>query len=89
MFSLKSAEGGRVANLEALPGVRHVGGGVHLAEYVGNYVTEVPETVEVYLGGVKAGTVEDVIVEDDAAFPVLMYSGRDAITQAVGGTQRT
>ena len=27
----------------------------NLAEYVGNYVTSVPETVEVYLGGVKVG----------------------------------
>jgi len=34
----------------------------------------------------KAGAVDDVVVEDDAAFDVLMYSGRDAVTQAVGVT---
>ena len=83
-FTLTSLGNGVGAGVLPLPGgARHVGRGVHLIEYVGNYVTVEDETVEVYLDGAKAGDVTNVQVEPEDGFKdALIFSGKDAETSA-------
>ena len=83
-YTLTSLGGGIASNVVPLPGgARYVGGGMHLAEYVGNYPTVEDETVEVYLDGVKAGEVSDARVEFESGMTdVLIFSGQDPVTKA-------
>ena len=84
IFSLTSQGGGVAKGIIPLPsGSRHVGRGMHLIEYVGNYVTVEDETVEVYLDGVKASDVTDVKVQpEDGYKDALIFSGRDSTSQS-------
>ena len=83
-FSLTSQGRGVAKGIIPLPsGSRHVGRGVHLIEYVGNYVTVEDETLEVYLDGVKASDVTDVKVQpEDGYKDALIFSGRDSTSQS-------